>query len=95
MTITTLGIDIAKSVFQLHGVDAGGTIVLQRKLRRGAVLNFLSKLEPCLIGMEARATSHTWARVLRGKIGPQLSCLLFRFGVRRQMARHARSSKTA
>jgi transposase len=62
MEITTLGIDLAKSVFQLHGVDAAGTIVLQKKLRRGAVLNFLGKLDPCLIGMEACATSHYWAR---------------------------------
>ena len=62
MSITTLGIDLAKSVFQLHGVDADGTIVLQKKLRRGVVLDFLSKLEPCLIGMEACATSHFWAR---------------------------------
>jgi transposase len=51
MTITTL-----------HGIDADGAVVLQKKLRRGAVLNFLSKLEPCLIGMEACATSHHWAR---------------------------------
>jgi len=62
MQITTLGIDLAKSVFQLHGVDAGGAVALQKKLRRGAVLDFLSKLEPCLIGMEACATSHHWAR---------------------------------
>ena len=62
MTITTLGIDIAKSVFQLHGVDADGTVILQKKLRRGAVLGFLGKLESCLIGMEACATSHHWAR---------------------------------
>ena len=62
MTITTLGIDIAKSVFQLHGVDADGAVVLQKKLRRGAVLDCLGKLEPCLIGMEACATSHHWAR---------------------------------
>jgi len=62
MTITTLGIDIAKSVFQLHGVDAGGAVVLQKKLRRGAVLDCLAKLDPCLIGMEACATSHHWAR---------------------------------
>jgi transposase len=62
MTIITLGIDIAKSVFQLHGVDADGTVVLQKKLRRGAVLGFFRKLEPCLIGMEACATSHYWAR---------------------------------
>ena len=62
MIITTLGIDLAKSVFQLHGVDADGAIILQKKLRRGAVLDFLSKLGPCLIGMEACATSHYWAR---------------------------------
>ena len=52
MDITTLGIDLAKSVFQLHGVNAQGVIVLQKKLRRGAVVKFLSKLEPCLIGIE-------------------------------------------
>ena len=62
MTTTTLGIDLAKSVFQLHGVNAQGAIVLQKKLRRGAVLSFLGKLKPCLIGMEACATSHYWAR---------------------------------
>ncbi len=62
MEIRTLGIDLAKSVFHLHGVDADGAVVLQKKLRRGAVLDFLGKLEPCLIGMEACATSHHWAR---------------------------------
>jgi transposase len=62
MTITTLGIDLAKSIFQLHGVDADGTTVLQKKLRRGAVFDVLGRLEPCLIGMEACATSHNWAR---------------------------------
>lgn len=62
MEITTLGIDLAKSVFQLHGVDADGAVVLQKKLRRGAVLDFLGRLEPCLIGMEACPTSHFWAR---------------------------------
>ena len=62
MEITTLGIDLAKSVFQLHGVDRNGAVVLQKKLRRGAVLEFLGRLEPCLIGMEACPTSHFWAR---------------------------------
>ena len=62
MEITTLGIDLAKSVFQIHGVDAGGEVVLQKKLRRGAVLDYLSSFEPCLIGMEACPTSHFWAR---------------------------------
>ena len=62
MDITKLRIDIAKSIFQLHGIDADGAVVVQKKLRRGAVLNFLGKVEPCLIGMEACTTSHYWAR---------------------------------
>jgi len=62
MDITTLGIDIAKSIFQLHGIDADGAVVVQKKIWWGAVLNFLGKVGPCLIGMEACATSHYWAR---------------------------------
>jgi transposase len=62
MEITRLGIDLAKSVFQLHGVDRDGAIVLQKKVRRGALLDILSRLEPCLIGMEACPSSHFWAR---------------------------------
>ena len=60
MDITTLGIDLAKSVFQLHGVDAQGVIVLQKKLRRGAVVKFLSKLEPCLIGIDYTPFQAVW-----------------------------------
>ena len=71
MQITTLGIDLAKSVFQLHGVDAVGAVILQKKLRRGAVLDFLGKLEPCLIGLEACATSHYWAREI-GALGHEV-----------------------
>jgi transposase len=62
MRITTLGVDLAKSVFQRHGVDAEGRVVLRKKLRRTAVLDFLRDLPPCLIGMEACASSHPWAR---------------------------------
>ena len=62
MTLTTLGIDLAKSVFQLHGVDEAGTVIIRKKLRRSAVLDTLRMLEPCLIGMEACATAHYWAR---------------------------------
>jgi transposase len=68
MQISTIGIDIAKNVFQVHGVDAAGKPVLKRQLRRGQVLEFFAKLAPCLIGMEACATSHHWARELR-KLG--------------------------
>lgn len=64
MEISTIGLDIAKNVFQLHGVDAGGDIVLRRKLRRSEVLIFFSRLPPCLVGKEACATSHHWAREL-------------------------------
>lgn len=62
MHITTIGIDIAKSVFQLHGVDDAGEVILRKKLRRSAVLDTLRKLEPCLVGIEACATAHYWAR---------------------------------
>ncbi len=61
MENATLGIDLTKSVFQLHRVDADCMVVLQKKLRRGAVLDFLCKLAPCLIGMEACTTSPHWA----------------------------------
>jgi transposase len=62
MNITIIGIDLAKSVFQLHGIDADGEIVLRKKLRRSAVLDFLRRVPPCLIGLEACATAHFWAR---------------------------------
>ena len=62
MQITALDIDLAKSVFQLHGIDANGNVVVKRKLRRAAVLEFLRELPPCFVGMEACATSHHWVR---------------------------------
>src|ERR1700736_5165790 len=62
MQITTIAIDLAKTVFQVHAVDADGATVLRKRLRRAEVLSFASGLEPCLIGMEACATSHYWAR---------------------------------
>ena len=71
MQITTLGIDLAKSVFQLHGVDADGNAVLKKKLRRSAVLDFLRDMPPCLIGMEACATAHYWAREI-GALGHEV-----------------------
>lgn len=63
-TITTIGLDIAKSVFQVHGIDATGEVVVRRKLTRGRVLAFFEKLTPCLVGIEACNTSHHWAREL-------------------------------
>ena len=66
--ITTIGLDLAKNVFQVHGVDASGEAVIRRQLRRRQVLPFFKKLVPCLIGVEACATSHYWAREL-GALG--------------------------
>ncbi|MBP9233416.1 MAG: IS110 family transposase [Hyphomonadaceae bacterium] len=64
MKTITIGIDLAKSVFQVHGVDAAGLITVRKKLRRAEVLTFFASLEPCLVGMEACATAHFWAREL-------------------------------
>jgi transposase len=63
--ITTIGLDIAKSVFQVHGVDAGGQVVIRRQLKRRYVVSFFEKLAPCLVGMEACASSHHWSRELQ------------------------------
>jgi len=64
-TITTIGLDIAKSVFQVHGVDAQGQVIIRRQLKRRYVLAFFQKLAPCLVGIEACASSHHWSRELR------------------------------
>lgn len=64
MEISTIGLDLAKSIFQVHGVDAAGEVVVRRTLRRSQVLPFFAKLRPCLVGMEACGTSHHWAREL-------------------------------
>jgi transposase len=64
MQIATVGIDIAKHVFQVHGVSRDGEVVLQKRLRRADVLRFFEQLHPCLVGMEACATAHHWARKL-------------------------------
>ena len=64
-TITTIGLDIAKSVFQVHGVDATGQVVVRRHLKRRLVLTFFQKVPPCLVGIEACASSHHWSRELQ------------------------------
>ena len=71
MKITTIGLDIAKNVFQVHGIDAAEKIVVRKQLRRGQVLAFFRALPRCLIGIEACATSHCWARELT-KLGHQV-----------------------
>ena len=64
MQITTIGLDLAKHVFQAHGMDESGTAVIRKRLRRAEVLPFFAELDPCLVGMEACATAHHWAREL-------------------------------
>ena len=63
--VTTVGLDIAKSVFQIHGVDAAGNVIVRRQLKRRYVLPFFQKLPPCLVGIEACASSHHWSRELQ------------------------------
>ena len=63
--VTTIGLDIAKSVFQVHGVDAAGQVLIRRQLKRRAVLAFFQKMPACLIGIEACASSHYWSRELQ------------------------------
>jgi len=64
MNITTIGIDLAKNIFQVHGVRKDGSVAFNRSLRRAQMIPFFSKLDPCLIGMEACGTSHYWGREL-------------------------------
>lgn len=71
MNSTTIGLDIAKYLFQVHGVDAKGKVMLRKLLRRAQVLEFFANLEPCLIGLEACAGAHYWAREL-GKLGHEV-----------------------
>jgi len=67
MKITTIGVDLAKQVFQVHGVDAHGKTVLRKQLRREQMMLFFANLAPCLIGMEACGSAHHWARTLQGQ----------------------------
>src|SRR6187397_1803859 len=64
-TVTTIGLDIAKSVFQVHGVDAAGQVLIRRQLKRRYVLAFFQKVPACLVGIEACASSHYWSRELQ------------------------------
>jgi transposase len=69
MKVTTIGMDLAKTVFQAHGVDGHGKVALRKQLKRRDVMNFFANLSPCLIGMEACGSAHHWARKLAG-LGP-------------------------
>ena len=71
MQISTIGLDLAKHVFQVHGIDANKKVVVRKQLRRRQVMAFFEALPPCLVGMEACATAHHWARELR-KLGHEV-----------------------
>src|SRR3954451_5651570 len=64
MDVATIGLDLAKHWFQVHGIDAQGRVMIRRKLRRGEVVAFFAALPPCVVGMEACATAHHWSREL-------------------------------
>jgi transposase len=66
--ISTIGLDLAKNIFQVHGIDARGKVIIRKPLRRSEVLKFFASVPPCLIGIEACATAHHWGREL-GKLG--------------------------
>ena len=68
MQVSTIGVDLAKNVFQVHGVDSVGKVVITRQLRRKQVIDFFSKIPACLVGMEACGTAHYWAREI-SKLG--------------------------
>ena len=63
--ITTIGLDIAKSVFPVHGIEVEGNVIIRRQLKRRYVLTFFQKLPSCLVGIEACASSHHWSRELQ------------------------------
>ncbi len=71
MQVTTIGLNIAKNVFAIHGIDAAEKVVVRKQLRRSQMLEFFKALPPCLIGMEACATAHYWARELT-KLGHEV-----------------------
>ena len=74
MNVTTVGLDLAKNVFQVHAIDDGGEVIVRRSLRRRQMMPFFGKLEPCLIGMEACGTSHFWAREI-AKLGHEVKLM--------------------
>jgi transposase len=78
MNTTTVGLDIAKSYFQVHGVDEHGEATLQKRLRRAEVLRFFANMPACLIGMEACGSAHHWARKL-GELGHQVKLMPAQF----------------
>ncbi len=76
--VTTIGLDLAKNVFQVHGIDASGQVVVRRQLRRSQVLPFFEKQVACVVGLETCATSHHWAREI-AKLGHDVRLMPARY----------------
>jgi transposase len=74
-TIATIGLDLAKNVFQVHGVDNAGNVLVRQQLRRAEVLRFFSSIQPCLVGIEACGSLHYWAREIE-KLGYTVKLML-------------------
>src|SRR5260370_31979282 len=91
--ITTIGLDLAKHVFQVHGVDASGATVVRKRLRRSEVLAFFARLPGCLIGLEACATAHYWAWELQA-VGHEV-CLMPAQYVKAYAKRHKNAAADA
>src|ERR1700687_2112493 len=92
MKVTTLGIDLAKNIFRIHGVDGRGAVVLRKQLSRMQMLPFLARLEPCLVGMEACAGAHYWAREIQ-KLGHTARLMNTHFVTAYRKAAQARYSR--
>jgi len=76
--VTTIGLDLAKNVFQVHGIDASGRVVVRRQLRRSQVLPFFERQARCVVGLEACATAHRWAREI-AKLRHEVRLMLARY----------------
>ena len=87
--ITTIGLDLAKSIFQVHGIAEDGHVVVRRALRRSQMLEFFRSLEPCLVGLEACASAHHWANTISQFGICALHARLQRRGRSRDRPRHA------
>ncbi|HEH9402219.1 TPA: transposase, partial [Aeromonas sobria] len=66
MNVKTIGIDLAKAIFQIHGVNEHGKFLFNKQLKRAQMISFFANLPPCLVGMEACSCAHYWARKLQG-----------------------------
>ncbi len=88
MEIKTIGIDLAKNVFQVHAVDSRGKVVLRKQFRRDRVTTFFANLSPCLVGMEACGSAHHWARKLES-LGHTVKLMAPQFVMASQPVRRA------